>query len=711
MRYLLTFFTVLGLLGGAYAQDDETQEVEALEDEALEDGEALEDEAEAERNPYLETSTNRQLSIAGLFSPITVGSPFLSPDGTRLVISSEAPVLDEFGQQEDMQYAIRTFLVRPDGIEAQSAFLYPDPVNWVRWANDDKLLISTRSQQEMEEGVAFFLDEEGTIVVTTDITLSYLVSINPDGSDPVPMYLGRGRELSLNQTGLSSIVDMLPHDPDHILMEVRSRSRGTLDVYRVNIHTGVPDRVDRGRSTTVGWFANSEGVTVMRLDLVNRYRELAVLIRERDGQLWRRVAQQSISNFSELQEGVEWVARTQAVDKALVFTPHPESGTIALMEYDLEEGALGDAVFHNPDYDVANILTDPLTAEALAVSWADERNHIVSFDPRTARHLAAIADFMGEGVTVFPIQRAGDTLLLEATGPQLPSTYMLYNFPETRLEPLGPFQAELNDLAFSPVEVHTYTASDGTQLFGYLTRPVSWSFEGKALVVLPHGGPEARDYYAFDQIAQLLAARGYFVFQPQFRGSAGFGPEFAEAGHGEWAGLIQSDIAEGARSVMAAEAIDSERVCVVGISFGGYAALMQPIVEPELYRCAAAGAAVTDLPEMLAWEEERAEARLERVRSMFGTATPGAMENASPTRRADELTLPVLLLHGEDDQIVPLAQSELMYEALQAVDADVELVTFEGGHNLATLEEMEAFMSPLLGFLYEHLVIGAQTEP
>ena len=151
----------------------------------------------------------------------------------------------------------------------------------------------------------------------------------------------------------------------------------------------------------------------------------------------------------------------------------------------------------------------------------------------------------------------------------------------------------------------TYKARDGLEIPAYVTLPPRAPPKDARLplVAPPHGGPRVRDAYDFDYVAQFLATRGYAVLQPQFRGSAGFGEDFVKAGKGEWGGKMQTDLLDGVAVLAAAGEVDPKRVCIVGASFGGYAALAGATLLPDAYRCAASIAGIGDLGQLILEEE------------------------------------------------------------------------------------------------------------
>lgn len=229
------------------------------------------------------------------------------------------------------------------------------------------------------------------------------------------------------------------------------------------------------------------------------------------------------------------------------------------------------------------------------------------------------------------------------------------------------------------------------------------------LIVLPHGGPASRDTYSFDFLAQFLASRGYGVLQPQFRGSWGFGKAFQDAGRGEWGDKMQTDLLDGVAAAAASGDIDPARVCIVGASYGGYAALAGATLHPDAYRCAASIAGVSDLGLLLV-EQTRVFGRdsgsFQELRKMLSGAATTKLAAISPSHLAANVRVPVLLIHGDKDTVVPFEQSQKMADALQAAGKPVELVTLvDENHYLTRAATRTQMLQTLEGFLARNLPV------
>jgi dipeptidyl aminopeptidase/acylaminoacyl peptidase len=240
-------------------------------------------------------------------------------------------------------------------------------------------------------------------------------------------------------------------------------------------------------------------------------------------------------------------------------------------------------------------------------------------------------------------------------------------------------------------------AADGLLLRGVLTLPPAKPGNKLPLVVLPHGGPEARDYLGFDWWAQAFASRGYAVFQPNYRGSAGYGVAFRNAGFGEAGGKMQTDISDGVAELARQSIIDPGRVCIVGASWGGYAALAGVTLLHGTYRCAVSVAGLSDPAEFLGRTSNlvlHPSPALRYWRSYFGEyASFGrALDAIAPAAQADHADAPILLIHGKDDAVVPIKQSEMMEAALKRAGKPVEFIRLDGEDHWLSREETRVQM-------------------
>ena len=254
-----------------------------------------------------------------------------------------------------------------------------------------------------------------------------------------------------------------------------------------------------------------------------------------------------------------------------------------------------------------------------------------------------------------------------------------------------------------PMQTITYAADDGLAIPAYLTLP-GGPAKPRPMVVYIHGGPVARNEWAWSSEVQILAAAGYVVFQPQFRGSAGFGRKFEQAGYRQWGLAMQDDITTGVKAMIARGVADPSRVCIYGASYGGYAALWGLVKTPELYRCGASLAGVSDIGELFSdWSDTNSsKAAQEWMRFAVGDIDTMAaqFDAVSPEKHAAQIRVPVLLGHGSDDERVPIGHSKRMAAALQSAHVTVETHWYaDEGHGLRNLYDLRDFDTALLDFL------------
>lgn len=303
-------------------------------------------------------------------------------------------------------------------------------------------------------------------------------------------------------------------------------------------------------------------------------------------------------------------------------------------------------------------------------------------------------------------------VLVRSYGDVDPGTWYYFDIAKKSLVTVGKAMTSADPARMRPMEVMSYKAADGLSIPAYLTRPAAPTATPAPMVVLIHGGPLARDHWNWDADVQMLASRGYLVFQPQFRGSSGFGRRFEEAGFGEWGKAMQDDITDGVRHLVAQGIADPQRICIVGASYGGYAALWGLVKTPELYRCGISFAGVTDIGHLFSdWTDLRFDkASRQLMKRHIGDSTMSAelFDPVSPLRHAGRIKAPVLLMHGREDERVPIAHGRRMRDALEANNKEVTWVVFnEEGHGLRYRRNQVEYFQAMLDFLGKHLPVAA----
>ncbi len=326
------------------------------------------------------------------------------------------------------------------------------------------------------------------------------------------------------------------------------------------------------------------------------------------------------------------------------------------------------------------------------------------FDPFMQKLNGAIGQLMGADYRVSQKDFGDDPRQMIVYGESAgdAGTYYFSDFSNGTVITLASNYPDLPAEWISQKQSITYKAADGLDIHGYLTLPPFKMAKDLPLVVLPHGGPQVRDYVDFDWQVQALASRGYAVLQPNFRGSGGYGGHFATAGHGEWGGKMQTDLSDGVRWLAGKGTIDPKRVAIMGASYGGYAALAGVTLDPGVYNCAVAIAAPSDIKGFMDFQRQNSQdsqtSRLLYWRDQLGDKDH--FDAISPARQAERANAPVLLIHGTDDTVVPIDQSQTMERALKAAGKTVEFITYKGQDHWETMASTRiAMMQAAVDFL------------
>jgi dipeptidyl aminopeptidase/acylaminoacyl peptidase len=482
------------------------------------------------------------------------------------------------------------------------------------------------------------------------------------------------------------------------LWDERGDSGWVSTLFDVDTATGKGRVVERGTPYTIQWLVDPDGTPRARAEWLAEKQQYTVLARDARG--WRTVHQQA--GFDSMA-----LAGTTADGKALVLIG--ENGTDRSRAWLLPlDGGAPSVLFEDPVQDVGAVLTDDLTGTVVGfeIGGLEPRQHWI--DPRRAQQQRTLEKaFPGRRVTVVQRSDDGERVLVEVGSRAHAPVHHLVDFATGRADTLGEAYPGLAGAVLGESRSLSYLARDGASIPAYLTLPPGRAARDLPLVVLPHGGPESSDPAGFDAWAQFLATRGYAVLQPQFRGSTGFGRAHRLAGYGEWGGRMQDDLSDGVRHLVATGVADPTRVCIVGASYGGYAALAGAAFTPDLYACAVSVNGVSDLPTMIGDLRRRLGDQSDSIaywKEHIGSATDPRVAQRSPARAAAAVRAPVLLLHGADDTVVPPGQSQLMARALKEAGKPHRYVPLPGeDHWLSQAATRTLVLAEIEAFLAAHL--------
>ena len=468
------------------------------------------------------------------------------------------------------------------------------------------------------------------------------------------------------------------------------------NMYRYDVATKKSTPLDRPipEASVVVWIYDHQGearaATTMNTAFFSDDTRVTHWYRESTSHPWEKLA-----SFAFLDDIWEPVAFSRD-DTSLIVSSRQNRDTYAYFRYDLKTRSLGEMLVGHPNQDIfaefgaAGVearyaVTDGIKKE---VKWFDAQGEAIQrgVDAALPGRINLLQGHPDKQMLIFSYSDTD------------PGRWFVLDVASGNMRLVTSRKPEIDIDKMRPKQIVEYKARDGLSIPAYLTSPVGTG-PGPAVIFI-HGGPAVRDGWDWDPEVQMLASRGYTVFQPQFRGSGGFGKRYMEAGYGQWGAAMQDDISDGVRWLVEHGHADPDRICIYGASYGGYAALWGLAKTPALYRCGASFAGVTDLEYLLTDNSDvnaKATGRLRRNR-MFGTssARKQVLDDFSPLKNAAQFRVPVLIAHGELDRRVPIEHSAKMVGRLKDLHKQVQwLVLREEGHGIFREENQERFFQAL----------------
>ena len=450
---------------------------------------------------------------------------------------------------------------------------------------------------------------------------------------------------------------------------------GIGDLYQVNLDTLESDKVSDNLSWSNNFLLGADGVIAAR-DEYEGY-----------SKTWRMFAGA---------KGKTVITEITSPFRLVSFAGLGRTAASAIIENDQQISEIPIAANATPvrlfaDAWVDEFLHEHETGFLIGAKVADERGAVFFDDARQKRYDAAKRAFAGLTMDLVSYSDDLHVMLVFTQGHRDSGTYWVLNATTGKAEELTTAYSGIGPDDVGPVRLFAYHASDGLALEGVLTLPPAPAKGPLPLIVMPHGGPIGiRDRPAFDWWAQAFASRGYAVLQPNYRGSGGYGRAFQEAGMGQWGDKMLTDMSDGVAALAKAGTIDPRKVCIVGASYGGYAALAGVVLQHGIYRCAVSVSGVSDVGAIMRDAGDSSDSPGGRyIQRMFGVKFAGdpALAGISPVRRAAEAGAPILLVHGKNDTVVPFVHSESMAFALGKAGKPFEFTPLETEDHWMSLGE------------------------
>jgi len=620
----------------------------------------------------------------------------ISPDGSTLAM------LRAVGDRMSVVfYDLNNPQAKPAGVEVGGG-----KARDLVWANNEHVLV--------------LASQTGRMQVTTGLeTIEFFrwFSVSKSTMKSVVLFGNEGRYY------LSSAGDLIATNPNDELHAVFARitvnnileratdtrlgggnAGFTYDLFNGNLKTGETDRSAAGGPNTYDWLVRPSSEPLGRIDYDRGKGESVLFIKPEGSGDFKRVS--SYPDKPGAVYGFELYGLAPD-GQGLVAAKPGDGNRRALFRIDPISGEATTTLFLNPRYDIDRVIFDYRAAKVTGVRFTDDIPRYVHFDPDEQKTQISLEKALsGASPSIISKSADGSKMVVKALYTDHPEQFFLFDRSAKTLNMIASAYPAIDGRVVARKERFDHASSDGLNIPGYLTVPANTAKSNLPLIVLPHGGPQGRDDMTFEWWPFFYAAHGYLVYQPNFRGSDGYGADFVSSGFGEWGRKMQDDITFGVKKLIADGVVDPKRICIVGASYGGYAALAGATLTPDLYACAVSVNGVSNLPALIGrsarwsdWAEDYWDVRLgSRFRDKK------ALEEVSPTENAEKAIAPVLIIHGRDDTVVPYSHAIRMQDALKAAGKSVELVELKGeDHWLSRAPSRTVTLEKSLEFINRHI--------
>jgi dipeptidyl aminopeptidase/acylaminoacyl peptidase len=521
-----------------------------------------------------------------------------------------------------------------------------------------------------------------------------LYGINADGSNPISYTDFEGVR--------TEIIDDLPEFPDFVVIGMNKRNPQVFDPYRLNLKTGEMEMLAENPGNIQGWIFDHEGKLRAATAIVDGINS-QVLYRETEKDEFVPVL---TTSFKESMSPVFFTFD----NKNVYAISNLGRDKTAAVVFDIKNGKEIEVLYENKDYDVESMFYSRKRKVLTAANYFSDKRNRHFFDEETRLVVERLQKELGKyELGISAVTDAEDRMIVRTYSDKSLGAYYLYDRTADKLTKIADVSPWIDENEMADMLPVTYPSRDGLTIHGYLTLPKGYTMEtAKKLPVIvnPHGGPWARDYWGFNPEIQFLANRGYAVFQMNFRGSTGYGKNHWEASFKKWGLEMQDDITDGTKWLIEKGIADPERLVIYGASYGGYATLQGIVKEPELYAAAVDYVGVSNLFTFMQTIPPYWEPYLQMMYEMVGNPETDSLQMAatSPSLNADKIKTPLFVAQGANDPRVKKAESDQMVEALKARGIIVEyMVKDNEGHGFYNQENRFDFYRAMEKFLSENL--------
>lgn len=496
----------------------------------------------------------------------------------------------------------------------------------------------------------------------------------------------------------ANLIDELEDIDSEILIEMNKRNPEIFDVYRLNFETGELNIAAENPGNISGWVTDHNGKirAAITTDGVNT----SLLYRENENESWHTVI---TTNFKESLTPLFFTFD----NKFLYASCNIGRDKNAVIRYDIKNAAEAEVIYEHPEVDVYTLTYSrkrKVITSVIFNTWKRER---VLLDKETEKIFNRLEEDLGEyEILITDNDDNEEKFIIRTYSDRSLGAYYIFDKTADTLTKISDVSPWINENEMAEMKPVTYQSRDGLLIHGYLSLPLGSEHKNLPVVINPHGGPWARDYWGFNPEIQFLVNRGYAVLQMNFRGSVGFGRKFWECSFKEWGKTMQNDISDGVNWIVEQGIADPARIAIYGGSYGGYAVLAGLAFTPDLYAAGVDYVGVSNLFTFMNSIPAYWKPYLEMLYVMVGhpERDKKLMEDASPVFHVDKMKAPLFIAQGKMDPRVNINESDQMVKALKERGIDVPYMVKENeGHGFLNQENKFDFYREMETFLAKHL--------
>lgn len=611
----------------------------------------------------------------------------ISPDGQHLAMAIPA---DDFGMLVIMEVGSEEVVAQFDSPRNQK-------INEFYWANSERIVFAPAVYLSgfdapflAGEIYAFNIDNTKKFKLAGfqagDMKAYMISDLMRGDSDRIRVV---SREVSRRSMARSR--------PTSYVLDINRESRTITGRTQANLRLPVRSPLPWGEL-----YSDNNGIVRLAV-AISEDRETLIHYREEDSDEWVDVS--DILAKSQINENAQFL--TFAKDnQSFSLLKYTDTRTMGIVRY-FPETEITETIFQHPRFDIAaeDVVYSSTFDSVIGVKFFGDvlETHYFGDHPEIAIHKSLDAAFPGQLVKITSFTESGDRAVLSVSGPKNPSEYLMMDVQSSQLTRIGSANSELNLEAMGDVQSFVINAGEDLQIHGVVTFPMIDRLN-QPMVVIPHGGPiGVRDSIAFNREAQFFAHHGYAVMQVNFRGSGGYGYDFQRKGYEQWGSGMIDDISLAVTWAIQNGLAGRDSICILGGSYGAFAAISSVVQEPQKYQCAIGYAGVYDLTMLdesdIPWNPGGG-AYLDEA---LGT-NEEELTRQSPVNFTDNIEVPIFLAHGGEDRRAPIEQANQLREALDESGVDYEwFYKRNEGHGFYDMENRIEFYDAILAFLEKHI--------